>query len=392
MQAEDLHIVVFGSVAHDQMVQRAHQMTWALRDAGCHVVYVDPPEHLMTPRPLRGRADRRTGMPQMFEGVPIVSIPRFHLAGLNFSFAPFLLRERNVPRYLLRALGRSTDGGSARVAVVQNPLQVTHIPFGLFDAVVYDCLDDYRVVTEDETGEMRPLLLALLERVDGVFVTSKTLEDQMHFSLKRQVPVVRIPNGVNDGWFLRQALEQSPPPELAALPGPIIGYVGGIYQWIDLELVIGVARRRPRYSFVLVGPSSEEARQLLADRPENLTVIDEVPYERVPSFINAFAVGMIPFNGGAIADTTDPIKLYEYFTLGRPVVATPMRQLEDYALESLVWIGASADEFAVALDRALKDHSIDHAQSRVALARSHSWAAQAARAVDALVGILTPHP
>ncbi len=391
MNPSEIHIVMFGSVAHDQMVQRSHQLARGLHEAGCRVTYVDPPAHLITPKPMRGGADRRSGAPSMVAGIPVITVPRFRIAGLNISVAPFLLRERGIPRYLRRALTRQDSERGRRVAIVQNPLQVSHIPFDIFDAVVYDCIDDYRVVTEDETGEMRPLLLALLERVDGVFVTSKTLEDQMHFNLKKQVPVVRIPNGVDDRWFLQQALETPSPPELASLGGPIIGYVGGIYQWIDLELVIGVARRRPRYAFVLVGPLSDDARQVLADRPENVTVIDEVPYDRIPSFINAFAVGMIPFNGGAIADTTDPIKLYEYFVLGKPVVSTPMRQLEDYALESLVWIGATPDEFAVALDHAMKDHSIDHGQSRVALARSHSWSTQAARAVEALTAILSPH-
>ena len=45
-------------------------------------------------------------------------------------------------------------------------------------------------------------------------------------------------------------------------------------------------------------------------------------YEAIPPCIDLFDVALIPFKISDLSDATDPIKLYEYFALGKPVVAS----------------------------------------------------------------------
>ena len=72
---------------------------------------------------------------------------------------------------------------------------------------------------------------------------------------KEFAPAIELaPNGADVDHFSRAMQPGLPaPPELKALPRPVIGYVGAVSAWFDQEM-----RRPPpmptEWSFVLVGP------------------------------------------------------------------------------------------------------------------------------------------
>ncbi|MEO8169065.1 MAG: glycosyltransferase, partial [bacterium] len=72
-------------------------------------------------------------------------------------------------------------------------------------------------------------------------------------------------------------------------------------------------------------------------------------------------------------ETTNPVKIFEYFALGKPVVATPMNELMPFASEQLLWIGKSPESFIKALREALSDSNAERKQSRMQIAERHSW-------------------
>src|SRR5688572_30847562 len=51
---------------------------------------------------------------------------------------------------------------------------------------------------------------------------------------------------------------RNPPADIASLKRPIVGYVGGMHQWIDQDLMADVARRLPNVTFAFVGPPRSE--------------------------------------------------------------------------------------------------------------------------------------
>src|SRR5260370_11552930 len=58
-----------------------------------------------------------------------------------------------------------------------------------------------------------------------------------------------VPNAADFEFFYDAPASSTP----LDLPGPVIGYYGAIADWIDLELIVDVARSRPDYSFVMIG-------------------------------------------------------------------------------------------------------------------------------------------
>ena len=93
-----------------------------------------------------------------------------------------------------------------------------------------------------------------------------------------------------------------------------------------------------------------------------------------------FDVAIIPFRLGKIAQTTSPLKLFEYFALEKPVVVTSdMRECTVY---SDVFVGSNTREFSQALDRALKVAGSDAYRQRLReLAKSNSWDDRARRLI-----------
>ena len=87
-----------------------------------------------------------------------------------------------------------------------------------------------------------------------------------------------------------------------------------------------------------------------------------------------FDVATIPFLINDITQATSPLKLYEYWAAGKPVVSTPLTECRAFAE---VGLAADAAEFVAALDEARRlaaDPS--HGERLRRLAFEHSWTAR----------------
>jgi glycosyltransferase involved in cell wall biosynthesis len=96
-------------------------------------------------------------------------------------------------------------------------------------------------------------------------------------------------------------------------------------------------------------------------------------YRMVPLYIDAFDVCWIPFASGSIAEHTNPMKLFEYFALGKPVVTTRLQEVEEFRQAGLVYCGHDEKSMTVAVRSALEERSEDKRLKRLAIAREHSW-------------------
>jgi hypothetical protein len=179
-----------------------------------------------------------------------------------------------------------------------------------------------------------------------VVVTSRDLERRWS---KRHPRVVRIPNGVELDLFGPGAAPGTVPPEIAGLSRPRLGYVGTVGRWVDLPLLEHVARQRPGCSITLVGPVERGIAR--GSWPANLLLLGERPYASLPLYLAGFDVLLIPFRLMDLTHAVNPIKLYEYCTTGKPIVATPIEEV--VAEPGLAHIGAGTDSFLKAIDDAL---------------------------------------
>ena len=229
--------------------------------------------------------------------------------------------------------------------------------------VVYDCMDEW----ENFPG-IKPASLEaetrLVEQCDLLVVTAQRLLEKWQ---SRTKPTVLARNAADYEFYASRC---QPNALLADAKHPIIGYFGAIADWFDVDLLADAAEQRPNYTFVLLGGVFETDVSRLQALP-NVKLLGQQPYETMPQYLHHFDVCTIPFKINPITEATDPVKLYEYLSGGKPVVATKMAELEHY--RDQVYLAENRDDFVAKLDAALAENDPQLPEQRRALARQHTW-------------------
>ena len=304
-----------------------------------------------------------------------------------FVYSPVILpfpyssiARRINRRLLLRALQRWM-----RATGFHQPILWTFLPTPLTldlmqeldpDLSVYYCIDDL-ASSSPSARRISRTEPELFRRADLVFVTSEKLR-QRAARFNRRVHL--FPFGVSFERFerIRQAAD-AVPEDLARLPRPVAGYVGGLHQWVDQGLLAAVAERLPQVHFVLVGPVQTDVSRL--GRCANVHLLGGRAHEDVPRYIKGFDVGIVPYESSEYTDHVYPTKLNEYLAMGIPVVATDLPEIRRFNREhgQVVAVADSADAFARAIRTALADRAEDAVTRRIETARQNSWSARIAQ-------------
>lgn len=240
--------------------------------------------------------------------------------------------------------------------------------------VAYDCMD-YHAGFSTNTPAMLAAEERLIRESDVVWVTSHRLETEVSPFARH---CLRVPNGADFEHFRFPAAP--PPAEVASLPRPLIGYYGAIADWFDSELVAALAAARPQWSFALVGSTLYADLMPLQNLP-NVHLLGEKAYADLPPYLHAFDVAIIPFKKTPLTDATNPVKLFEYLSAGKPVVASDLDELRYYA--EYARLASSAAEWLAALEAALQDNAPARIQARLEFAARNTWEARVQEIITA---------
>jgi len=299
---------------------------------------------------------------------------------------PYLRPSRWVNRYVLVRAIRAW----MRAAGFSRPITWTFLPtplaLDLINALdpavtIYYCIDD---LASSSAGARRitPSEERLFREADLVFVTSERLRAR---AAKFSERVHLFPFGVSLERFeaIRHAPDE-PPADITVLKRPIIGYVGGLHQWVDQDLLAQVARGLPELTFALVGPAQTDVSQLRACT--NIQLLWLRPHEDLPRYVKAFDVGLVPYRLTEYTANVYPTKLNEYLSMGIPVVATDLPEIRRFNADhgDIVGVAADAPAFGRAIRAALADSSPPDVARRVEVAGQNSWASRVA-AMNALI-------
>jgi glycosyltransferase involved in cell wall biosynthesis len=117
-----------------------------------------------------------------------------------------------------------------------------------------------------------------------------------------------------------------------------VGYSGHLYAGRGIGLILELAKRLPAMRFLLVGGRSEDvtARQEQARGVGNVHFTGFVPNAELPLHQAACDVLLMPYSqrvaassGGDIALYTNPLKMFEYLAVGRPIMASDLPILHE---------------------------------------------------------------
>ena len=237
-------------------------------------------------------------------------------------------------------------------------------------ATIYYCIDDFASSSADARRVVASEQ-ALFRDADLVFVTSQKLRDRA----QQQRPDVHLfPFAVNLAGFEKVRNTDAPMPEdLAGLRRPVAGYVGGLHQWLDQDLIVAAAKRLPDVTFALVGPAQVDVSKL--QNVANIHLFGQRDHADVPRYVKGFDVGLVPYRITEYTANVYPTKLNEYLAMGKPVVATDLIEIRRFNQDhgDIVRVAATADAYAGAIRDAVAPAPPAEVSRRMTVAASNSW-------------------
>lgn len=173
------------------------------------------------------------------------------------------------------------------------------------------------------------------------------------------------------------------PPDLRALPGPVVGYVGALTSArLDLQVLRYLSQQRPQWSLVLVGPEDDVFKSSdLHSRP-NVHFLGAKPVADLPAYVQHFDVCLNPQLVNQLTVGNYPRKIDEYLALGKPVVATRTEAMRIFADHT--YLAENYEDYLPLIERALAEDSPGRQQRRRAFAATHTWPHSVARIYAAI--------
>jgi teichuronic acid biosynthesis glycosyltransferase TuaH len=239
---------------------------------------------------------------------------------------------------------------------------------------VYQCVDPMIVPYDMKHGIASENLL--VRHSDVVVCTSKALYLE---KLKQNENTYFVPNGtdLNPAKLMNTPIKIHE--KLRGIPRPLIGYLGTVERRIDYALTAEVILLNADKSFIFAGPVSDGFVPEEFYKFQNVYFIGPIAHQEVEQVISNFDVAIIPFKKDEVSKTIFPIKLFEYLSAGKSVIATDFNEdLEDYT-EGQVSYCRNAEQFSNSLNEALANDNEDIKEQRRQLAQKNTWDVRASQ-------------
>ena len=244
---------------------------------------------------------------------------------------------------------------------------------------VFDVADDLLAMFAHELGKLssagllycgKLMFRYMLRRSDLNLVVSRELQLQI------QEPTTLLPNGAD--------LDEINNLEIIELPvdrrSPVVGYMGAFEYFTDMDMVLEAAASLPDVVFWLVGGGRDFSRvkcRVEKQQLANVHLPGPVDHKTGLAMMAATDICLLPRRSDAFSHAACPLKLFEYAALGKPIVSTPMREVQRIAKE-FAFFARDHNEMKTTISRLINnpDSAIEKIQLGLDLVkRSYNWRA-----------------
>jgi len=212
------------------------------------------------------------------------------------------------------------------------PNNAKHLEYLPYSYLLYDYMDELSLLDLPESE---------LERDHQMMINQANLVTVSADKLMKQLPTEILPktllvnNAVSHEFIEAVNADELNSRNLNVLSEHVVlGYYGAIAQWLDFDLIEHLAETFREARIVLIGPVMEGVSKRVTDllwKHTNIVVLPACKQLELVSFLNRFNVCLLPFIKNTVTDAVSPVKLFEYFSAGKPVVTTNIVECAKYA-------------------------------------------------------------
>jgi glycosyltransferase involved in cell wall biosynthesis len=248
---------------------------------------------------------------------------------------------------------------------------------------VFDVADDLVAMLEHELGWLRNRgIRRIAEALQGRMIAQSQVVTTASLCLQERLgeKAVVIPNGVN----LKEVAGKNGVEFRTRYHSPVVGYLGAFEYFVDFDMVLAAARTLKEVTFLLVGAGRELTAVSRRVAQEGLTSVilpGPVPHHQAFDYIAAMDVCLIPFHQSAVGEAACPLKLFEYAGARRPVISTPVREVQLIGREFVTFAKTAQElrQAIIALLRSPQRRAALVAKGFEVIRRQYTWETLAER-------------
>lgn len=296
-------------------------------------------------------------------------------------FLPLRWSLRKQITLQLEQAFRALHMADYRVSWMTHPYHYLYRGCAKEAALIYECYDEHTFDNYGRRNKKTELLEKQLAQHANFNITTAAALFKKNISHNKHTKL--ISNGVMYDLFSQS---RGPgvqiAPQIERIAHPIIGMIGNLYAGYDFELLTGIMREMPWWSFVFVGSADDNVQGELHRLKQypNFHLFGWRPYEELPGFLKGFDAAIIPYRINDWTNTINPNKVYDYFAAGVPVVATPIRELQRY--RDCIMLCESKDEAVKAMEHLFQYGAEDRINKAREIAKKLSWTAITADIIE----------
>ena len=165
----------------------------------------------------------------------------------------------------------------------------------------------------------------------------------------------------------------------------VLFFMGWLYHFSGLHEVLKEMAKCKRdglgVKLLIVGDGDalEDLQRARADLglEDYVAFAGKQPYEKIPEFIAASDICLLPAHDNAIMRDIVPIKMYEYMAMGKPVIATRLHGLlREFGDDNgVLWIDRPEDSLRKAIELIDEGSIKAHGEAARQFVRNNDWAA-----------------
>lgn len=245
--------------------------------------------------------------------------------------------------------------------------------------IVYENIDNW----ETSLGSMffnEDTLKKLLEYSDMVVSTAELLVKQTEkyfdkYSIQAK-KVHYLANAVDDELFdYRKKYDK--PNDLVTGHKTLV-YYGSLWgEWFDWDIIKNVAMSDENISINLIG-DYKPIENKIKEMPKNVHFLGLKKQIDLPAYLSYCDYALLPFKPGDISDYVSPLKIFEYISMNKKILANDLKDIVGYPN---VFLSNDANEW---VNKILNDSSEIDNEGRDKFINNNNWNSRCCKILDNL--------
>lgn len=238
--------------------------------------------------------------------------------------------------FFRKAIGKA---GEYDLIWITHPTLFKYIDVNFKGTVVYDCMDNHKALCSDIKikKEIEKCENQLIKRADIILATSQVLKNDIEGRAGTD-KVFLIRNGYHFDKIYQ-------PKEAKVKENYKIGYIGTIAEWLDLASIQYSLTRNLHVEYHLIGP----IQNINVDEVEGITLEGVIEHKMLYDKVKEYDCLIMPFIVNDIVLSVDPVKLYEYISMGKCIISVYYKEIAPF--EPFVYFYSDKEQLIQLIDR-----------------------------------------